>query len=205
MATGGFCGARARRREREAGTDGSSSGAHAGYTCGAWTVCEGGRRFACAWRGWHTRPWSWPMAPHATWVCGATHGGVGGRSEPCEGHRCGWLRCALKIYGQFCCGTRSRSHTRGQRERYTRGPWWWGGGIDVVRERGSRSIGIFVVYVDIRGRRGIHVHVVIELLHAVHGERWERYTWPHIACTGRDARDAREVAASRERPMRRKI
>ena len=47
-ATGGFCGARARRREREAGTDGSSSGAHAGYTRGTWAVCEGGRRFACA-------------------------------------------------------------------------------------------------------------------------------------------------------------
>ena len=36
------------------------------------------------------------------------------------------------------------------RERYTRGQravhaWWWGGGIDVVHERGSGIIGIFVV------------------------------------------------------------
>jgi len=67
-------------------------------------------------------------------------GGVGGRLEPCEGHR--WLRCALKRHGQFCCGTRSRSHTRGQRAVHA---WWWGGGIDVVHERGSGSIGIFVV------------------------------------------------------------
>jgi hypothetical protein len=36
MATDGFCGARARRREREAGADGSSSGAHAGYICHLW-------------------------------------------------------------------------------------------------------------------------------------------------------------------------
>ena len=43
---------------------------------------------------------------------GSRMGGVGGRLEPCEGHR--WLRCALKRHGQFCCGTRSRSHTRGQ-------------------------------------------------------------------------------------------
>lgn len=67
-------------------------------------------------------------------------GGVGGRLEPCEGHR--WLRCALKRHGQFCCGTRSRSHTRGQRAVHA---WWWGGGIDVVHERGSGIIGIFVV------------------------------------------------------------
>ena len=67
-------------------------------------------------------------------------GGVGGRLEPCEGHR--WLRCALKRHGQFCCGTRSRSHTRGQRAVHA---WWWGGGIDHVHERGSGSIGIFVV------------------------------------------------------------
>ena len=45
-------------------------------------------------------------------------GGVGGRLEPCEGHR--WLWCALK-------------------RRYA---WWWGGGIDVVHERGSGIIGI---------------------------------------------------------------
>ena len=72
-------------------------------------------------------------------------GGVGGRLEPCEGRR--WLRCALKRYGQFCCGMRSRSHTA---VRSTRGhravhAWWWGGGIDVVHERGSGIIGIFVV------------------------------------------------------------
>ena len=71
---------------------------------------------------------------------GSRMGGVGGRLEPCEGHR--WLRCALKRYGQFCCGTRSRNHTRGQRAVHA---WWWGGGIDVVHERGSGSIGIFVV------------------------------------------------------------
>ena len=50
--------------------------------------------------------------------------------------------CVLKRYGQFCCGTRSRSHTRGQRAVHA---WWWGGGIDVVHERDSGSIGIFVV------------------------------------------------------------
>jgi hypothetical protein len=71
---------------------------------------------------------------------GSRMGGVGGRLEPCEGHR--WLRCALKRHGQFCCGTRSRSHTRGQRAVHA---WWWGGGIDVVHERGSGIIGIFVV------------------------------------------------------------
>ena len=71
---------------------------------------------------------------------GSRMGGVGGRLEPCEGRQ--WLRCALKRYGQFCCGTRSRSHTRGQRAVHA---WWWGGGIDVVHERGSGSIGIFVV------------------------------------------------------------
>ena len=85
MATGGFCGARARRREREAGADGSSSSVHAGYTRGTRTVCEGG-----VWirmrvtpslysivRGWRMRPWSRPMTPHATWVRGVTHGGRG--------------------------------------------------------------------------------------------------------------------------------
>ena len=71
---------------------------------------------------------------------GSRMGGVGGRLEPCEGHR--WLRCALKRHGQFCCGTRSRSHTRGQRAVHA---WWWGGGIDVVHERGSGITGIFVV------------------------------------------------------------
>ena len=71
---------------------------------------------------------------------GSRMGGVGGRLEPCEGHR--WLRCALKRHGQFCCGTRSRSHTRGQRAVHA---WWWGGGIDHVHERGSGIIGIFVV------------------------------------------------------------
>ena len=48
------------------------------------------------------------------------------------------------------------------------------------------------------------IHVVLELLHAVHGERWERYTCGRTR-TGRDVRDAREVAASRERTMCRKI
>ena len=71
---------------------------------------------------------------------GSRMGGVGGRLEPCEGHR--WLRCALKRHGQFCCGTRSRIHTRGQRAVHA---WWWGGGVDVVHERRSESIGIFVV------------------------------------------------------------
>ena len=76
---------------------------------------------------------------------------------------------------------------------------WWGRRC-AREEIASGSIGILWYYVDISGRRGIHV--VIELLHAVHGERWERYTWPHTHGAGRDARDAREVAASRERPMR---
>ena len=83
-------------------------------------------------------------------------GGVGGRLEPCEGRR--WLRCALKRYGQFCCGTRSRSHTRGQRAVHA---WWWGGGIDVVHERGSGSIGIFVVLRRHTWSQG-HIYVVIE-------------------------------------------
>ena len=105
---------------------------------------------------------------------GSRMGGAGGRSEPCEGHR--WLRCALKGYGQFCCGTRSRSHTRGQRAVHA---WWWGGGVDVVHERGSESIGIFVVlrrHTRLQrhtcGHRAMHVHVV-------HGERWERYMAAH--------------------------
>ena len=85
--------------------------------------CEGHRWLRCA------------LKRHGQFL-----GGVGGRLEPCEGHR--WLRCALKRHGQFCCGTRSRSHTRGQRAVHA---WWWGGGIDVVHERGSGSIGIFVV------------------------------------------------------------
>ena len=85
---------------------------------------------------------------------GSRMGGVGGRLEPCEGHR--WLRCALKRHGQFCCGTRSRIHTRGQRAVHA---WWGGGGIDVVYGRGSESIGIFVV---LRRHTRSHVHVVIE-------------------------------------------
>ena len=203
MATGGFCGARARRREREAGTDGSSSGAHAGYTCGAWTVCEGGgvdlhaRDSEPIVRGWHTRPWSWPMASHAHGFAGSRMGGVGGRLEPCEGRR--WLRCGLKRYGQFCCGTRSRSHTRGQRAVHA---WWWGGGIDVVHERASESVGIFVVLRrhtcsqrHTCGHRETHVVHARGALGAIHV----------AAHTHGDARDAREVAASRERPMCRKI
>ena len=44
-------------------------------------------------------------------------------------------------------------------------------------------------YVDISGRRGIHV--VIELLHAVHGERWDRYTCGRTR-TGRGMHETRE-------------
>ena len=86
------------------------------------------------------------------------------------------------------------------RERYTRG-----GGVvgSTLCTRGARELLVYLwYYVDIRGRRGIHV--IIELLHAVHGERWERYTCGRTR-TGRDVRDAREVAASRERTMCRKI
>jgi hypothetical protein len=134
---------------------------------------------------------------------GSRMGGVGGRLEPCEGRR--WLRCALKRYGQFCCGTRSRSHTRGQRAvLYTRGAWWWGGGIDVVHERGSERIGIFVVLRrHTRSQRHTCGHRAI---HVVHGERWERYTWPHThgdwGGMHEHVHETREVAASRERPMR---
>ena len=90
---------------------------------------------------------------------GSRMGGAGGRSEPCEGHR--WLRCALKRHGQFCCGTRSRSHTRGQRAVHA---WWWGGGTDVVHERGSGGIGILVVLRQHTwSQRHTALHVVIEL------------------------------------------
>ena len=49
----------------------------------------------------------------------------------------------MKGYGQFRCGPRSRSYTRGQRAVHA---WWWGGGTDVVLERGSESAGIFVLF-----------------------------------------------------------
>ena len=110
---------------------------------------------------------------------GSRMGGAGGRSEPCEGHR--WLRCALKRHGQFCRGTRSRSHTRGQRAVHA---WWWGGGTDVVHERGSGGIGILVV---LRRHTWSQRHTCGHRA-AVHGERWERYTWPHAhgeGCTRR--------------------
>ena len=129
---------------------------------------------------------------------GSRMGGVGGRLEPCEGHR--WLRCALKRHGQFCCGTRSRSHTRGQRAVHA---WWWGGGIDHVHERGSGIIGIFVV---LRRHTWSQRHTCGHRAATCgpRGERWERYTCGRTR-TGRDVRDAREVAASRERTMCRKI
>ena len=43
-------------------------------------------------------------------------------------------------------------------------------------------------------------------IHVVHGERWERYTWPHThgdwGGMHEHVHETREVAASRERPMR---
>ena len=81
---------------------------------------------------------------------------------------------------------------------------WWGGGIDVVHERGSGIIGIFVV---LRRHSWSQRHTCGHraatcgprgALGAIHVRRGRTRT-------GRDARDAREVAASRERPMRRKI
>ena len=49
--------------------------------------------------------------------------------------------------------------------------------------RGARKAQAYLCFfVDMRGRRGLHV--VLELLHAVHGERWTRYTWPHTHARG---------------------
>ena len=78
------------------------------------------------------------------------------------------------------------------------------GGIDVVHERGSERIGIFVVLRrHTRSQRHTCGHRAI---HVVHGERWERYTWPHThgdwGGMHEHVHETREVAASRERPMR---
>ena len=97
----------------------------------------------------------------------------------------------MKRYGQFCCGTRSRIHTRGQRAVHA---WWWGGGTDVVHERGSGGIGILVV---LRRHTWSQRHTCGHRA-AVHGERWERYTWPHThgeGCTRRASGRSEQRAA----------
>lgn len=70
-----------------------------------------------------------------------------------------------------------------------RGLYTRGGGVvgPTSCSRGARKAQAYLCFfVDMRGRRGLHV--VLELLHAVHGERWTRYTWPHThgeGCTRR--------------------
>ena len=89
MATGGFCGARARRREREVGADGSSSSAHAGFVhlwdAGAGQCAKGGVDLRArdsepivGTRG----PGRGPRLRARRGFAGSRMGGVGGRSEP---------------------------------------------------------------------------------------------------------------------------
>ena len=109
--------------------------------------------------------------------------------------------CVEEIWAVLLWHAVSEPYVLGQRAVHA---WWWGGGIDVVHERGSERIGIFVVLRrHTRSQRHTCGHRAI---HVVHGERWERYTWPHThgdwGGMHEHVHETREVAASRERPMR---
>ena len=80
------------------------------------------------------------------------------------------------------------------------------GGMYEARERSQRAESdlrveryryILWVYASRRAIHAVRVHVVPELLHAVHGERWDRYTWPHTHGEGwtRRARGRSEQGA----------